>query len=161
MSRANIIFFTHCCPLSRDAGLAHTLYQVLVWWRQWRMETEWWAEDFDSPIVLCLANIKQRRKIYAVAQSSFAVNSRSSWPGLQVTSSWSRDAGFYFNDNGEWRLMKWTNGDQHWPDHQESRMQVCASGYPSSRLGDQGQWSIVWVYRQWKLDHGQWTLRII
>ena len=127
---------------------------------EWTMETEWWAEDFDSPIVLCLANIKQRRKIYPVAHSCFAVNSRNSWD-CRRTSSWSRDAGFYFNDNGEWRLMKWTNGDRHWPAHQESSCSEYPSGDPSSRLGDQGQWSKVWAYRQWKLDHEQWTLRII
>ena len=143
-----------------DAGSwIHTRYYYKRWEGngEWKFVEGWRPEDFESPIVFVWLTKTKKESPYAVHESSSAVKYhllRLHQLLIRVCTQLTK----HYVANGEWRLA---NGERSWTCGQGSTIPATPSGAPSSRGEIQGQWTIMEVYRQWRMEHGQWSLRII
>ena len=164
MSRANVELFyflwirIFCCP-SGDAWDAGSWYIVPVPLKgKWAMENGDQGGDprTSSRRLFCVWLTKTKKEsLYAVHESSSAV--KYHLPGTARGSLvWCHLIIAYLT-NGEWRIA---NGERHWAFGQESTNPATPSGDPSSREEIQGQWTITDLSDRWRMENGQWSLRI-
>ena len=147
----------------------------------------WRPEDFESPIVFVWLTKTKKESLYAVHESSptvkyhlqrlhgdphsctmnqepFSVmengDSRTTncCPGIQRQLLVCTQLTKYYVANGEWRFV---NGERSWTCGQGSTIPATPSGVPSSRMEIQGQWTITDLSDRWRMENGQWSLRII